>query len=111
MRFLRQSPVTDRVSSTSSPADPHDNKKDAFEPGSVHQEHLSRTTYGPSGIEGRDVATQLFTDPEGIHEPFDDAEEKRLVRKIDWMILPYLAVCYAFFVRPCLELLSKGRFC
>jgi len=99
MRFLRQSPVTDSVSSTSSPANLHDDKKDAFEPRSVHQEHLPRAAYAHPRTGGRDVAAQLFTDPEGIHEPFDDAEEKRLVRKIDWMILPYLAVCYAFFVR------------
>lgn len=39
----------------------------------------------------------LFRDPAEIHEPHDPAEEKRLVRKIDFMILPYLAVCYAFF--------------
>lgn len=39
----------------------------------------------------------LFNSPEEIHEPVDPEEEKRLVRKIDVMILPYLAVCYAFF--------------
>ncbi|KAF2772103.1 MFS allantoate transporter [Teratosphaeria nubilosa] len=39
----------------------------------------------------------LFRDPSEVHEPIDPAEEKRLVRKIDLMILPYLAVCYAFF--------------
>ncbi|KAF2719980.1 MFS general substrate transporter [Polychaeton citri CBS 116435] len=44
-----------------------------------------------------DVAMGLFSSPDEIHEPIDAAEEKRLVRKIDLMILPYLAVCYAFF--------------
>ncbi|KAF2092067.1 MFS transporter [Saccharata proteae CBS 121410] len=39
----------------------------------------------------------LFHDPDEVHEPHDPTEEKRLVRKIDWMILPYLCVCYAFF--------------
>ena len=30
-------------------------------------------------------------------EPGLQEEEKRLVRKIDWIILPCLAVCYVFF--------------
>lgn len=44
-----------------------------------------------------DVAMSLFDHPDQIHEPRDPEEERRLVRKIDLMILPYLAVCYAFF--------------
>lgn len=44
-----------------------------------------------------DVAMGLFASPEEVREPIDHAEEKRVVRKIDFMILPYLAVCYAFF--------------
>ena len=39
----------------------------------------------------------LFDSPDEVHEPIDPVEEKKLVRKIDSMILPYLAVCYAFF--------------
>ncbi|KAF2139587.1 uncharacterized protein K452DRAFT_254081 [Aplosporella prunicola CBS 121167] len=34
---------------------------------------------------------------EAVHGPHDPLEEKRLLRKIDFMIIPYLAVCYAFF--------------
>ena len=45
---------------------------------------------------GGDTAMALFSDPGDVHEPYDAVEERRLVRKIDWMILPYLAVCYAF---------------
>ncbi|KAI5922492.1 putative MFS allantoate transporter [Camillea tinctor] len=44
-----------------------------------------------------DVAMALFDSPEQIHEARDPVEERKLVRKIDLMILPYLAVCYAFF--------------
>lgn len=44
-----------------------------------------------------DVALALFDSPRDVHEPIDPAAERRLVRKIDGMILPYLAVCYAFF--------------
>ena len=46
---------------------------------------------------GGDVAMALFDTPDQIHEPIDPAEERKVVRKIDFMILPYLAVCYAFF--------------
>lgn len=63
----------------------------------VHQE--TSTPSKPKGLPGRDldVAMALFDTPEQIHEPRDPQAERRLVRKIDLMILPYLAVCYAFF--------------
>lgn len=44
-----------------------------------------------------DVAMALFTDPDALEEPVDPAEVRKLLWKIDFMILPYLAVCYAFF--------------
>lgn len=44
-----------------------------------------------------DVALALFSSPDEVHEPIEPKEEKKLVRKVDFMILPYLAVCYAFF--------------
>lgn len=45
----------------------------------------------------RDTALALFNDPNELYEPVDPAEARRLLWKIDFMILPYLAVCYAFF--------------
>ncbi|KAK4053252.1 DNA-directed DNA polymerase gamma mip1 [Microbotryomycetes sp. JL221] len=36
-------------------------------------------------------------DKYGFEGAIDEAEEKRLVRKIDWIVLPCLAVCYAFY--------------
>jgi hypothetical protein len=44
-----------------------------------------------------DTALALFSNPDELHEDIDPKEEKQLIRKIDLMILPYLAVCYAFF--------------
>ncbi|KAJ5089117.1 hypothetical protein N7532_007801 [Penicillium argentinense] len=44
-----------------------------------------------------DVAMALFDDPDELHEAIDPAEARRVLWKIDFMILPYLAVCYAFF--------------
>jgi hypothetical protein len=46
-----------------------------------------------------DAALALFENTEELHrhEPISPEDERRLVRKIDLMILPYLAVCYAFF--------------
>lgn len=44
-----------------------------------------------------DTAMALFSDPDELHEAIDPEEERKLLWKIDFMILPYLAVCYAFF--------------
>jgi hypothetical protein len=44
-----------------------------------------------------DTAMALFDDPHELHEEVDPEEARKLLRKIDFMILPYLAVCYAFF--------------
>ncbi|OJJ41732.1 hypothetical protein ASPWEDRAFT_48242 [Aspergillus wentii DTO 134E9] len=44
-----------------------------------------------------DTAMALFDDPDELHEDVDPAEARSLLWKIDFMILPYLAVCYAFF--------------
>lgn len=44
-----------------------------------------------------DVAMALFDDPDELHEQIDPVEARKLLWKIDFMILPYLAVCYAFF--------------
>lgn len=49
-----------------------------------------------SGKEG-DVAQELFNNTDELHEEVDPAEARRVLWKIDFMILPYLAVCYAFF--------------
>jgi hypothetical protein len=44
-----------------------------------------------------DTALALFNNPDELHEVLDPRQERALQRKIDFMILPYLAVCYAFF--------------
>jgi len=44
-----------------------------------------------------DTALALFSNPEDLHEVISPEEEHTLQWKIDLMILPYLAVCYAFF--------------
>lgn len=44
-----------------------------------------------------DTALALFNNPDELHEEIDPKAERVLQRKIDFMILPYLAVCYAFF--------------
>lgn len=48
-------------------------------------------------IHNGDAALALFENLEDMHEGFELGEEKKLVRKIDLMILPFLAVCYAFY--------------
>ncbi|OGE54431.1 hypothetical protein PENARI_c006G10224 [Penicillium arizonense] len=53
----------------------------------------SRNKHSVDHVE--DASLKGFSDE--IQEPIDPAEEKRLVRKIDWIILPSLSVCYIFF--------------
>jgi len=50
-----------------------------------------------SATGGGDTAMALFNSPMDVREAIHPEEERKLVRKIDWMILPYLSVCYAFF--------------
>ena len=45
----------------------------------------------------RTGAMSLFGSPDELHEPISPEEDARVKRKVDWMILPYLAVCYVFF--------------
>lgn len=44
-----------------------------------------------------DTAMALFTNPDELYEYVDPKEARKLLWIIDLMILPYLAVCYAFF--------------
>lgn len=59
--------------------------------------HVEAMTEQPGKINNGDTALALFDNFDDLHEEIDPAESKRLVRKIDLMILPYLAVCYAFY--------------
>lgn len=66
-----------------------------------------------------DAALALFENSDDLHEPVSYEDEKKVLRKIDFMILPYLAVCYAFFyidkvrapILPSLSLPSRARVC
>lgn len=44
-----------------------------------------------------DVALALFANADELNEVIDPHEEKKLIRKIDFVILPLIAVNYAFF--------------
>lgn len=68
----------------------------------AHAETLTKASTHPkwhlsSKTADGDTALALFANPDDLHEIISPADEARLQRKIDFMILPYLAVCYAFF--------------
>lgn len=67
----------------------------------AHEEHEEGKSEWKASSKSKskdgDVAQALFNDPNELHEPVDPKEMRRLLWKIDFMILPYLAVCYAFF--------------
>ncbi|KAE8374237.1 heterokaryon incompatibility protein-domain-containing protein [Aspergillus bertholletiae] len=64
----------------------------------IHSENIIRVDAGLKApkLKDGDTAMALFND-EDFQEPVDPAEARKLLWKIDFMILPYLAVCYAFF--------------
>lgn len=63
-----------------------------------HEEHLSEESGWKLSKKGDgDVALALFSNPDERGEEVDPVELERIIGKIDWMILPYLAVCYIFF--------------
>lgn len=68
----------------------------------THQETTSsqkwiKWNWGSGKSREGDTAQALFDDPDELQEEIDPAAERKLLWKIDFMILPYLAVCYAFF--------------
>lgn len=65
-------------------------------PTANHDEEVQPKPTWAGGKEG-DVAQALFNNTDEINEEIDPAEVRRVLWKIDFMILPYLAVCYAFF--------------
>ncbi|CAG7969097.1 unnamed protein product [Penicillium salamii] len=68
----------------------------AQKPASTHIEGSNIPT-DLDKIRDGDKALALFDNIDDIHDDFEPGEEKRLVRKIDMMILPFLSVCYAFY--------------
>lgn len=99
MRFLSpSSPQPDAISQNESPVSPTQVKED-LKLSAVHHEHIEteHAKWEVSKTGDGDVAMGLFRSPTEVHDPIDPAEEAEVVRKIDFMILPYLSVCYAFF--------------
>lgn len=102
MRFLSRRPVdADPITPISgSPGDSSPDNKDEMKPSTIHQEDVATEEHSKWKVSKSgdgDTAMALFHSPTEVHEPIDPEEERKLVWKIDLMILPYLAVCYAFF--------------
>jgi hypothetical protein len=74
-------------------------KSDVYDAPTVTHAESSQTPAKWKSVKNADgdTAMALFDDPAELHEPVDPAEARRILMKIDFMILPYLAVCYAFF--------------
>ena len=96
-RFKKLTGGLKQASTESPPSTDSDTK--GFE--SQHSETANRqkssTNFKVSKTGDGDAALALFSSPDDAKEAIDPIEEKKVVRKIDFMILPYLAVCYAFF--------------
>lgn len=66
-------------------------------PAISHTESSQGNSKWTAKLADGDTAMALFDDPDELHEEIDPVEARKLLWKIDFMILPYLAVCYAFF--------------
>lgn len=102
MGFLSRTPFGgDSITPpTDSPNGSSSDVKDEIKPSVVHNEDITSMEHSKwkvSKAGDGDIAMALFDNPEELHEAIDPEDERKLVRKIDFMILPYLAVCYAFF--------------
>ena len=62
-------------------------------PPTTHKFQFSSKTKKHDG----DVALALFASAEDMHIAIEPEEEKKLIRKVDFLILPLIAVNYAFF--------------
>jgi len=101
MRFFssKAAQATDNISSSGTPPY-HEETKDGIKGDVSHEEYAENAEHHKFQVSKTgdgDAAMALFRSPTEIHEPIDPDEERKLIRKIDLMILPYLAVCYAFF--------------
>jgi hypothetical protein len=87
----------------SSPKSPSDVNKNGIN--HQHAEHTTQTA-AATGFklnkagEG-DEALALFSNVNDVHEDIDPAEEKKLVRKIDFMILPVSVTLNSLFQYLC----------
>ena len=63
--------------------------------------HLETVPAEPRKVYNGDTALALFDNFDELEGAIDPVENKRLVRKIDLMILPFLSVCYAFYYVRC----------
>ncbi|KAL8952099.1 MAG: hypothetical protein Q9222_001967 [Ikaeria aurantiellina] len=98
MRLSSKSSVTGKSLKTHLGFHPS-KERDPTKASVVQDEHVppTKTGWKVSRAGDGDTAMALFSDPNEVHELVDPVEARKLERKIDFMILPYLAVCYAFF--------------
>ena len=87
---------------TAKQADSNDGSEDGKTLNITHIEDATPASDARHGFKvsktgGGDAAMALFNSLDEVHEPYTDAEERRVIRKIDWIILPQIAICYAFF--------------
>ena len=91
MGFLSQKSEGEVTSTGQTPDIEQDPTTAHIETSLAQKWHLS------SKVSDGDTALALFNNPSDLHEAISPADERALQWKIDLMILPYLAVCYAFF--------------
>jgi hypothetical protein len=84
------------------PIEQHNTNLDSLAAAASTPEFISPVKQAPEG----DTALALFQGTEQLYEAIDPGEERKLVKKIDMVILPCLAVCYVFYYVSDLNLTS-----
>jgi len=96
----KPSPSPNITTISPTPSTPPDNEKSLDPEPAIHAETAppSSQKWKVSRSGDGDVAMSLFASSADLqNDPITPEEDARVKRKVDFMILPYLAVCYAFF--------------
>ena len=91
-----QDPITPQAPDLETGNQPTTEHKETLSPVQTSTSAHQKWALSSQASDG-DTALALFSNPDELHEEITPQDEARLQRKIDFMILPYLAVCYAFF--------------
>jgi hypothetical protein len=98
MGILSRKPKATETSDAISP-NPSDTEQGDSKPPAIHAETFSPANTSTqkwklsSKASDGDTALALFNNPDDLHEAISPADQRALQWKIDFMILPYLAVC------------------
>jgi hypothetical protein len=67
------------------------------QPETSHTEVVEKPFNSTGGIHEHDTAMALFDSTDDLHQELHHQEIRRLRRRVDFLIMPCLLICFAFF--------------